>query len=100
MEPITVATIFISFVFGLTLGFATMVTGDPRIKMAADATGLIALLLILYAAIPTTAWETPIYEATQNIVDFTTVVGYAVPSYVIADAIGTVGFSLVAGFEK
>ncbi len=97
MEPITMAAIVGSLIFGMLMGFVTMTFGDMRIKAAVDVTGALTLILFLFAIMPTVGWEIPVSEAVQNTTDFTITAMYALVSYAIADAFGSAGYSLVTG---
>jgi len=88
-----------SLIFGMLMGFVTMTFGDMRIKAAVDAAGALTLTLFLFAIMPTVGWETPVSEAVQNTADFMITAMYAFVSYVIADAFGSAGYSLVTGMR-
>lgn len=100
MEPITTATIVGSFIMGAVIGFITMGTGDLRIKGGIDAVGLIGFMLFLYIAMPKVAWGAPIVEATQQVSNFIVLAMYALVSYVIADAFGSMGYAMVTGSRE
>ena len=97
MEPITMAAIVGSLIFGMLVGFVTMTFGDMRIKAAVEAAGALTLTLFLFAIMPTVGWETPVSEAVQNTTDFMITAIYALVSYAIADTLGSAGYSLVTG---
>jgi len=97
MEPITTATIVISVVLGAALGFVTISTGDPRIKLGGDAAGATALLFFIWAIMPTITWGTPTIEGAESVADFTISAVLALVSYAVGDAFGSLGYVAVTG---
>jgi hypothetical protein len=97
MEPITTTTIAISVGFGAILGFVTMCTGNPGVKLAVDAAGAVALLFFIWAIMPTITWGTPTLEGAESTVDFIIRAVPALVFYVVGDAFGTAGYMAVTG---
>jgi len=74
-----------------------MSTGNIGIKVLVDGAGGFGLVCFVVAIMPMITWGTPINEATQQVIDFTTTAVCAVVSYAIADVFGSAGYMISTG---
>lgn len=95
MELITIGSMIISGVFGALIGLITITTGDSKIKIIIQTTGLVAILFGLFTLIPHVEWATPTAETCQTISNSITLMIYPLIVYAIGDACGSLGENIV-----
>ena len=67
-------------------------SGSPDLNLTP-----MGLVCFVVAIMPMITWGTPINEATQQVIDFTTTAVCAVVSYAIADVFGSAGYMISTG---